>query len=201
MINNNPDIREPNPLGEQMYAAFCDVERFEYSAELSDAHQRKVDRLLDEYRERHAFAPVVRGDDGKMRSPVGSPTARWISHRGSDDLPKYNPDNPHHTQVPMIVPAWNLDHEWAVRGESIEDVLGGFAFDAVKRPFCDWHRGLGALPDAAWVRAQGQIILLLHICGPCRNKLDRTYGGGLLFLELAEVDKNSGIRRVQIPTI
>ena len=183
MINSHPDIHEPNPLGEQMYAAFCDVEHFADSVELSDAHQRKIDRLLDEYRARHAFAPVVRGDDGKMRSPVGSPYARWVSHRGSDDLPQYDPFDPHHTQVPIIVPAWDLDYEWAVRGESIEDAIGDLAFPAVQRP-CDWHRGVaiaGAHPAGVMVRTQGQLILLLHICGSCRDKLDKTYGNGLLF--------------------
>jgi hypothetical protein len=193
-----PDIHDPNPLGEQLDMAYRDVSRFDDNVELSGPHQDKIDRLLNEYRARHAFAPVVRGDDGKMRSPVGSPDARWASHRGSPELPQYDPWDPQHTQVPMIVLAWDLDFEWAVRGESIEDAIRNQDALPPDQP-CDWHFDAakpGTAPPAVMCRAQGQIILLLHVCGSCRDILDRTYGGGLLFFELEEF---AGLRRVQIP--
>lgn len=201
MTDRFPDIHEPNPLGEQLDMAYRDVSRFEDSVELSDPHQRKIDHLLAEHRARMAVVPiehegVLGGPDGTYT--MGNPDARWISYRGSADLPRYDPDNLHHTQIPFIVPGWNLNHEWAVRANSIEDILGGFAFDPDRPAYCNWHFGdakAGAQPPAVMVRAQGQIILLLHVCGSCRDILDKTYGGGLLFFEC---DAN---RRVVIPPI
>ncbi len=197
-----PDIHDPNPLGEQLDMAYRDVERFTDSVELSDPHQRKIDSLLNEYRARHAEIPVVH--DGVLGGPDGTWTmgnndARWRSHRSSGLLPLYNPWDPHQTQVPFIVPAWDLNQEWAVRApDRIEDIIGGFAFEPTKR-YCDWHFGdvkPGAQPPAVMVRTQGQLILLLYVCGSCRERLDDTYGGGLRFFELIDFD---GKRRIHIP--
>jgi hypothetical protein len=192
-------LDEPNPLGEQLEMTYRDVSRFDDCAELSDGHQRKVDYLLGQYRKRMAVVPiehegVLGGPDGSYA--IGNANACHLSHRGSDELPEYDPDNPSHTQVPFIVPAWNPDHEWAVRApDTIEDIIGGFAFGP-DQP-CDWHFGPakpGTQPPAVMIRTQGQIILLLHVCGSCRDILTRTYGNGLLFFEL---DSN---RRIAIPT-
>lgn len=188
----------PTALAEQAEMAYRDVSRFDDSVELGARDQRKIDLLLTEYRARHAVFPIEH--EGVLAGPDGSYTmgnndARWYSYRGSDDLPKYDPDNPWHTQVPFIVPAWNLNDEWAVRAPStIEDIIGGFALSP--RLWCDWHRGSakkGRLAPAVMVRTQGQIILLLCVCGSCRDSLTRMYGSGLIFFEL---DAN---RRITVP--
>ena len=185
-------------LAEQIDMAYQDVSRFDDNAELSDGHQRKIDHFLNEYRARHAVIPiehqgVLGGPDGTYT--MGNPNARNISYRGSKHLAKYDPDNPHHTQVPFIILAWNLDDEWAVRApSSIEDILGGFAFGP-NQP-CDWHSGpakAGTHRPGVMVRTQGQLILLLHVCGSCRDRLAEAYRDGLLFFEL------DSMRRITIP--
>lgn len=179
----------PNPLADQLDMTYRDVARFEDSAELAARDQAKIDRMLDEHRARMSATPLLVG--GVLGGPdgtyvAGNPDACHLAYRGSSDLPKYDPDNPHHTQIPFIIPAWNLNHEWAVRAPStIEDIIGGFAFEP--RQPCNWHHGppeRGARPPGVMVRAQGQSILLLYVCGLCRGRLEKAYGNGLLFLEL-----------------
>ena len=67
----------------------------------------KIDWILTQHRARTAQIPIVY--EGVLGGPdgthiMGNPNARWISYRGSPDLPTYDPDDPTQTQVPMIVP-------------------------------------------------------------------------------------------------
>lgn len=196
----NVDMHKSSPLAEQLEMAYRDVSRFDDNVELSTAHQKKIDWVLTQHRARTAHYPIMY--DGVLGGPdgthiVGNPNARWISLRGSPDLPTYDPNDPQQTQVPMIVAAWYPDVELAVRSpNSIEDFIGDFEFPP-NQP-CDWHFGTaktGKHSPGVLVRTNGQYIVLMHVCGSCRDILSRMYGSGLLFFEL---DEN---RRVQVPRL
>jgi hypothetical protein len=185
MTDRFPDIHERNLLGEQLDMAYRDVSRFEDNVELSDPHQAKIDHLLDEYPGCHAVIPVERGPDGTVHT-MGNPDA---------NLPKYDPDNPHRTQVPFIVRTWNLNDEWAVRApDTIEDILGGFALHPGQG--CHSHFGppkLGVAPSAVMARARADHSVAVRV-RIVHDVLDDSCGGRRLFFEL-DAD-----RRVRIPS-
>ncbi|QYB02733.1 hypothetical protein I1A62_36990 [Rhodococcus sp. USK10] len=185
------EIAAMDARAEQLDAALRDVQRFTSPAQMlcpqNDRLRIKLAWILKDHRSRMAVCPVIvdgvlGGLDGT--ATCGNPNAKYLAPRGSDFLPEYDPDDPGQRNTPLIVLAWEPDHEWIVRSPyTIEDLLNGFT---VPSPYeCNWHNGC-CRPDhqSSWERSllvltRGQFLVLLLVCAGCREKMDCDYGGGL----------------------